>query len=174
MAREKTVSSFQDNVLLLSQLDLISLFDSMTFGMLFIDPDRRVIAINRYLEALTGYGREDVFGVPGENVIRSNLSNLGDPVGEALESDKTMILEGDIINQSRKINPIRFTITPLKLTSGKMAGAMILLEDISLLKDLDSKIHGFADNEKIIGHSRKMQEIFENLNIRIRELWRSP
>jgi transcriptional regulator with PAS, ATPase and Fis domain len=168
MAREKTVSSFQDNVLLLSQLDLISLFDSMTFGMLFIDPDRRVIAINRYLEALTGYGREDVFGVLGENVIRSNLSNLGDPVGEVLESDKTMILEGDIINQSRKINPIRFTIAPLKLTSGKMVGAMIILEDISLLKDLDSKIHGFADNEKIIGHSRKMQEIFELLPISAR------
>jgi PAS domain S-box-containing protein len=168
MARKKKRSSFQDNVLLLNQLDLISLFDSMTFGVLFIDPARRVIAINRFLEALTGYNREEVFGVHGENVIRSNLSSLDDPVGKALESDKTMILEGDIINQSRKKNPIRFTITPLKLMSGKMAGAMILLEDISLLKDLDNKIHGFSGHDKIIGHSGKMQEIFELLPIAAR------
>ena len=168
MARKKTRSSFQDTFLLLGQLDLINLFDSMTFGVLLIDPDRRVIAINRFLEALTGYTREEVIGVHGENVLRSNLSSLDDPVGKVLESDKTIILEGDIINQSRKKNPIRFTITPLKLTSGKIAGAMILLEDISLLKDLDSKIHGFAGNEKIIGHSAKMQEIFELLPIAAR------
>ena len=168
MAKKKKRASFQANAPLLSQLDLISLLDSMTLGVLFMDPARRVIAINRFLEALTGYNREEVVGVHGENVIRSNLLSKGDPVGKALESDETMTLEGDIINQSRKKNPIRFTITPLKLTTGKKAGVMILLEDISLLKDLDNKIHGFSGQERIIGNSRKMHEIFELLPITAR------
>ena len=47
---------------MLSKLDLISLLDSMTFGVLFVDKARRVIAINRFLEALTGYSREEVSG----------------------------------------------------------------------------------------------------------------
>ncbi|KPJ99523.1 MAG: Fis family transcriptional regulator, partial [Desulfobacterales bacterium SG8_35] len=107
-------------------------------------------------------------GVQGENVIRSNLSSNGDPVGRVLTSEQTMTLEGDIINQSRKKIPVRFTISPLQLTSGQKEGAMILLEDISLLKDLDNKIHGFSGHEKIMGNSPKMQEIFELLPITAR------
>jgi transcriptional regulator with PAS, ATPase and Fis domain len=168
MAKKKTRASFQPTAPLLDQLDVLSLLDAMTLGMLFVDPARRVIAINRYLEALTGCNREEVTGVLGENVIRSNLPTMGDPVGNALESDKTFILEGDIINQGRKKIPIRFTISPIKLRTGKKAGAIIILEDISLLKDLDKKIHGFSGQEKIIGNSQKMQEIFEFLPIAAR------
>jgi PAS domain S-box-containing protein len=153
---------------LLQQLDVLGFLDTMTLGVLFMDSTLRVIAVNRFLEAMTGYSREDVAGVYGENVIRSNLLSLGDPVAKALESNKTITLEGDVINQSRKKIPIRFTISPLKLTTGKKAGVMVILEDISLLKDLDDKIHGFSGQEKIIGHSRKMQEIFELLPIAAR------
>jgi len=55
MAKKRKRANFQANAPLLSQLDLISLLDSMTLGVLFMDPARRVIAINRFLEALTGY-----------------------------------------------------------------------------------------------------------------------
>jgi PAS domain S-box-containing protein len=168
MTKKKTQTSFHSNASMLSKLDLISLLDSLTFGVLFVDLARRVIAINRFLEALTGYNREEVIGVHGENVIRSNLLSKGDPVGQALKSEKILTLEGDIINQVRKKIPIRFTISSLKLTTGKKAGVMILLEDISLLKDLDNKVHGFSGQERIIGHSQKMQEIFELLPITAR------
>jgi len=168
MAKKKTLTGSKSDASLLRQLDVTSLLDSMTWGVLFVDPARRVIVINRFLEALTGYNREEVFGVHGENVIRSNLAGMDDPVGKVLESDKTVTLEGDIINQSRKKIPIRFTISPLKLSTGKKAGVMIILEDISLLKDLDNKVHGFSGQEKILGHSRKMQEIFELLPIAAR------
>jgi len=159
MAKEKTRVFLQSNTSLLSKLDLISLLDSMTLGVLFVDPARRVIAMNRFLEALTGYNREEVVGIHGENIIRSNLLTLGDPVGKALESEKSMTQEGDIINQSRKKIPIRFSVSPLKLITGKKAGAMLILEDISLLKDLDNKVHGFSGKEHIIGQSLKMLEI---------------
>jgi PAS domain S-box-containing protein len=168
MAKKKTKARAKDKASLLNQLDLSSLLDSMTLGVLLVDSARRVLSVNRFLEALTGYNREEVVGIHGENVIRSNLLSKGDPVGKVLESEKTMTLEGDIINQSRKKIPIRFTISPLKLTSGNMSGAMIILEDISLLKDLDNKIHGFSGKGEIIGQSPKMLEIFELLPIAAR------
>ena len=168
MAPKKTQANSQLKTSLLSQLDLLSLFDSMTLGVLFIDPAHRVISFNRFLEALTGYDREEAVGVHGENIIRSNLPSKGDPIGKALKSDKTMTVEGNIINQSRKKIQVRFTISPLKLTTGEKAGGMVILEDISLLKDLDNKVHGFSGQEQIIGHSKKMQEIFELLPIAAR------
>lgn len=168
MPKSKTESGRLSNIPLLNKLDLVNLLDSMTMGILFINPSRRVIAINRFLEALTGYSREEVAGVNSENIIRSNLPTMGDPVGKVLKNGKSVTMEGDIINQSRKKIPIRFTISPLKLKTGKKAGAMIVLEDISLLKDLDNKIHSFSGQEKILGQSRKMQEIFELLPIAAR------
>lgn len=169
MAKKKTgPQSNASQVPLLKKLDIFSLLNPMTLGILFVDQGRRVIAINSFLEALTGYNLEEVAGVLGENVIRSNLPGNADPIGKALESGKTTTLEGDIINQYRKKIPIRFTIAPLKLTSGKRAGAMVILEDISLLKDLDNQVHGFSGQEKIIGQSRKMQNIFEMLPITAR------
>jgi PAS domain S-box-containing protein len=127
MPKMKTRPSHQANASLLSKLDLISLFDSIIVGILFVDQERRVVMINRFLEALTGYNREDVVGVHGENVMRSNLLSLGDPLGKALDAGITMTLEGDIINQARKKVPIRFTVSPLKFATGNKAGACIIL-----------------------------------------------
>ena len=168
MSKKKIQTGSRSQAHLISSLNVTSFLDSLTLGVIFLDPDRRVIIINRFLEALTGYNREEVVGVHGENVIRSNLMSMSDPVGKVLQSEKAVTLEGDIINQYRKKIPIRFTISPLKLNTGKEAGVIIVLEDISLLKDLDNKIHGFSGQEKIIGHSRKMQEIFELLPISAR------
>ncbi len=168
MTKKKAQEDSHPDTTLLGKLDLISILDSMTFGVLFLDPARRVMAMNRFLEAMTGYNREEVLGVHGENVIRSNLPGRGDPVSKIIASEKTLTLEGNIINQSRKKIPIRFTLSPLKQITGEKSGVMIILEDISLLKDLDNKIHGFSGQEKIIGNSPKMHEIFELLPIAAR------
>jgi PAS domain S-box-containing protein len=168
MAKKKTRADFQSKAFLPSKFDLFSLLDSMTLGVLLVDSTRRVLHVNRFLEALTGYNREDIAGVHGENVIRSNLATMGDPIGKVLESDAASTFEGDIINQSRKKIPVRFTIAPLRLTTGEKAGVIIILEDISLVRELDSKVHGFTGQEQIIGHSPKIQEIFELLPIAAR------
>jgi len=168
MANKKTSCKEKLATDILCQLDLDGLLDSMTFGVLFVDPERRILTLNRFFEALTGHSREEVIGVHGDNVMRSNLSALNDPIGKALEHEKATTVEGNIINQNRKKIPVRFNISPLKLTNGNKAGAMVTLEDISLLKDLDSKVHGFSGQEQIIGQSMKMQEIFELLPIAAR------
>jgi PAS domain S-box-containing protein len=126
MIKKKTQEENWPNSSFPGTLDLISIFDSMTCGILLMDLARRIIVINRFLEAMTGYSREEVIGVQGENVLRSNLEDKGDPVGKILRSDKTLTLEGDIINQSRKKIPIRFTLSPLKKTTGEKTGVMVI------------------------------------------------
>jgi PAS domain S-box-containing protein len=150
---------------LLKQVDLLSMIDAFPHGVLLMNSARRVISINRLFETLVGYSRASVLGVGGEFVLRSSLGKEGDPVGAVLESGQPLAIEGDIINRSLKKIPVRFTISPLKSYSGEKAGVIVVVEDISVLKDLDDKVHGFPGVSKIIGHSGKMIEIFDLLPI---------
>lgn len=150
---------------LLRRLDLFSLIDAMPQGVLLMDQSLRAIGVNRTLEALYGFERADVVGVLGEYLVRSNILKDSDPFGAVLESGETVTREGDIINKSRKKVPVRFTISPLRLPDGNIIGIMAVLEDISLLKDLDDKVHGYPELKRVIGHSSKMLEIFELLPI---------
>ncbi|MBU0729824.1 MAG: sigma 54-interacting transcriptional regulator [Proteobacteria bacterium] len=147
---------------ILKGMDFSGFVDSIPHGVLLLDSNLRVLAVNQVMEALTGYSRENAYGVRGEYIIRSSLGQEGDPVGEVYQSGVAVTIEADIINRNRKKKPVRFTISPLKRASGEIAGVVVCLEDISLLKD---RVHGFSKSEKIIGHSRKMQEIFELLPI---------
>ncbi|MCL7488258.1 MAG: sigma 54-interacting transcriptional regulator [Desulfobulbaceae bacterium] len=149
----------------MSQLDFSSFIDSFPQGVLLLDSRRKVITANRIFESFTGYTREAILGTQGEHVLRSSFTDDGNIIQKTIDGDETVTIEGNIINRNRKKIPIRFTISPVSLESGQVSGVAIFLEDISLLKDLDEKIHGFPGKDKILGHSQKMQEIFELLPI---------
>jgi PAS domain S-box-containing protein len=155
-------------VSLLQRIDACEVFDLLTVGILLMDPTRRVITINRYLEAITGYRRQDIEGINGEYILRSNLANLADPLGKVLATRETLTVEGDIINQSRKKVPVNFTIFPLRLTTGESAGVGLILEDLTLVKEYEGRGRSFDGQGQVIGHSQKMQELFELLPIAAR------
>jgi PAS domain S-box-containing protein len=147
------------------QIDILDALNCIPHGIVLIDKKLRIMGQNRLLEALTGYSPEESHGIFADYILRSNLSQLDNPLHAVLETGETISVEGDIVNRNRKKIPIRFTISPLKSNKGKVIGIIIILEDISLLQVLDKKIHGFSSPEGIIGHSPKMQELFELLPI---------
>ncbi|MFH1216905.1 MAG: sigma 54-interacting transcriptional regulator [Pseudomonadota bacterium] len=146
-------------------LDFVDFIDHLPHGLLLLDVSLRVVTLNRYLEAITGYDREDVPGIRGDLVLRSNLSNHGHPLNDVLRTGEKLVVEGDMINRGRMKIQVRFTVSPLHLSSGAIAGVMVLVEDISLLKDLDEKAQGFPGLNKVIGHSSKMLEVFDMLPV---------
>ncbi|HBI15249.1 MAG TPA: sigma-54-dependent Fis family transcriptional regulator [Desulfobulbaceae bacterium] len=151
-----------------AEFDIVNLIDAVPHGVMLLDHRRRVITLNRFLEALIGYSRDDVAGVKGEYVIRASLKMEDAAVAKILASEENVSVEGDIISQNRRRTPVRFNVSPLKTVTGDTHGSILVLEDISLLKDLGNKVHGFSGQEKIIGHSLKMQEIFELIPIAAR------
>lgn len=150
------------------EFDIVSLIDAIPHGVMLLDGGQRVITLNRFLEAFIGYSRDDVAGIKGEYVIRGSLKAEGMNIVKILAADEHISVEGDIISQSRKRTPVRFNVCPLKTIAGDTQGSMLVLEDISLLKDLGDKVQGFSGQSKIIGHSLKMQEIFELIPIAAR------
>lgn len=149
----------------LRQIDILDTLNCIPHAIVLIDKKLQIMGQNRLLEALTGYSPEESYGIFADYILRSNLSQLDNPLPTVLETGDTISVEGDIVNRNRKKIPIRFTISPLKSSKGKLLGIIITLEDISLLQVLDKKIHSFTSPEGILGHSPKMQEIFELLPI---------
>ncbi|MBW1719293.1 MAG: sigma 54-interacting transcriptional regulator [Deltaproteobacteria bacterium] len=141
--------------------DLLHVLDGVPHGIAVLDKQQRLLGLNRFLGALTGYNSEEVQGIYYDYVLRSNLSHKGNPLQNVIETGESITTEGNIINRRRQNIPIRFTISPIKDSSGKLLGVVLTLEDISILEDLGRKILGLSGLEGIIGHSPKMQEIFD-------------
>lgn len=146
---------------IICKADLLRVLDGVPHGIAVLDKKNRILGINRFLGGLTGYSDEEARGIYFDYILRSNLRRKGNPLQCVVKTGESITTEGNIINRRRQNIPIRFTISPIKDSSGKLLGMVLTLEDISILEDLGRKIHGLSGLEGIIGHSPKMQEIFD-------------
>jgi two-component system response regulator AtoC len=139
--------------------------DCIPVGVAILDTKLRLQAINRALEAMTGFSREEAIGVGCSHIIRNNLCTQQCPAKQALENDRAVHLEGNIINRERQKIPVMVHASVLKDDEGQPLGVVETIEDISLLRELDKKTqitHNFAD---LVGHSPKMQKLLNILPI---------
>ncbi|MEW6221520.1 MAG: sigma 54-interacting transcriptional regulator, partial [Thermodesulfobacteriota bacterium] len=142
-------------------IDLLAVIDGVPHGIAILDSRQEVVAINRSLEALTGYSREEAGGLPVEPVLRCRWGADRPPVAAVLAEGAAITCEGDIIDRHRKRVPIRFVVAPLPGGDGEPQGVVVTLEDLSLLKGLQGGGPAAVALEGVIGHSPKMQAILE-------------
>ncbi|MDD3813669.1 MAG: sigma 54-interacting transcriptional regulator [Desulfocapsaceae bacterium] len=140
---------------------IAEILNGVPLGIVLLDRSLCVLRMNRFFEALTGYSEEDALGVPGNFIIRSDLHTRGQLFRQILESGESHIQEGTIINCHRKKLPILFTISSLHDSQGEIAGLIVVLEDLSSLHHAERNAGGADGMGKILGHSPKMQEVFE-------------
>lgn len=133
----------------------------MPHGIAVIDKDLRIVEINHSLELYTGHSASEARGVFVDFIIRSSLGNDYQIFHNVLESGETVSFEGDMINRHNKKIPIQFTVSPLKDQDEKPVAIHLMLEDISYLQSVDRNEGRNECSLKIIGHSPKMQEIFD-------------
>lgn len=141
------------------------ILNGVPHGIAILDTDLRIAEMNSFLEVLTGFPVSEARGVFADYILRSNIGNNSKQFREVLETEESLSLSGDIINQHHKKIPVHFTVSPLRDETGKPAGLLVFLEDISVLHSFDQNRHSFEGTENILGHSPKMQEIFELLPV---------
>ncbi len=141
------------------------LLDGIPHGIALLDLKLRIVAMNRYLEAMSGYLTDEAKGVCGESILRSNIGGKNQIYTEVLTSGVSVAIEGDIINRKRRKIPVHFTLSRLHDNLGQPAGVLVVLEDISLLKAADSKQYGPSVGTEILGHSPQMEKVFELLSV---------
>jgi PAS domain S-box-containing protein len=110
-----------------------NLLDSIPHGIAVIARDLKIVAINDFLEALTGVVRADVTGVYVDFVLRSNIAQRGRTFREVLGRGEQLVLDGDIVSRDRRKLPMQFTISPLRNRAEEVVGLVIVLDDLSAM-----------------------------------------
>lgn len=166
--------------LLKQQGFLKNLFEAIPCGVLIVDQDRRVKAINNVVEQAFGLSVAEVFNKRGGEALRC-IHSAKSPEGcgyadECRECQvrKTALeaLSGMKIHRNKakvqlwvngKSRDLRFLVSAAPVEHNGEKLAIVLLEDITELNSLRKRLrteHCFAG---IIGRDLRMQELFETI-----------
>jgi len=137
--------------------DLPSLLDGLPVGVALLDNDGHVLMLNKALEALTGYNREEVRGLPCRHVLRSRACLQDCPHGR--EAAEGVGIETDCINRHHRKIPVR--ITPVRVLDGSNRPICILdvVEELTALREIEARLTQAADQGQIVGRSPAMKKI---------------
>ncbi|MFA6497723.1 MAG: sigma 54-interacting transcriptional regulator [Desulfurivibrionaceae bacterium] len=144
--------------------DLIDILNGVPHGIALVDQDLRIIMMNRFLEALTGYSGEEARGIYCDHVLHSSFARNDQVFRQAVETGVPCSAEGDILGLNRKKIPMRFTATPVVDPRQGQQALVLVLEDITAFQEIDRKKE-MGPAKGLLGHSPKMQEIFELLPV---------
>ena len=144
------------------ELDTATLLEGIPHPAMIVDMNYRVCGMNRLIEAMTGYLEQDVLGIHGELVIRSNTgNNHGQLFKKVIKMGELISVTGDVLDAHRHKVAVQYTISPLKNTHSELCAFLIIAEDISAHM-IDGGIDlQFENSQEIIGYSPKMQAVLD-------------
>ncbi len=139
-----------------------SFLEGIPHAAMLLDNKCRIIKINRLMEAICGYRTDQVQGIHGELVARTNTGNTwGQLFEKVLASGEQISITGDIINCHRHKVPIQYTISKLTDTENKRCGLLVVVEDISSMINCSKTGVFESETFELIGYSPKMQKVFD-------------
>lgn len=115
---------------------------SMVEGVLAVDPQERVISLNRAAADLIGSRQSDVPGRSLQEVLRN--ADLRRFASRALRSD--VPIEDDVVLHGEQEKILRIRGTALRDAAGRSVGAVIVLNDITRFRHLENVRQDFVAN----------------------------
>lgn len=138
------------------------ILDSLGEGVFTVDKNFKIIFFNKAAESITGYKRQDVIGKYCKHVFRSELCFNNCPIALVLQSHKNLYdHESKIITKDGSKVPIKLNSAVLYNDIQEPVGGVISFRDLSELEKIKTKITNEKQFHGVIGHSKKMREIFE-------------
>lgn len=146
--------------------DLYSLLEAFPHPVMVLDDSFKIVAMNRLMEAITGYASRRVLGIHGELVVRSNTGNArGQIYINVLKSGEAVSVRGDILTYYRRKVSIQYTVSTLKNAHGDTCGLMVVLEDISAIESVKGAETQDGQTAELIGYSPKMLKVFDMIPV---------
>ena len=118
------------------------IFESMPVAMVVADAARRMVLVNRELELLLGYRREDLIGQPVETLVPEvvrhthaiqHTAYLAAPIARQMGVNRDLLAQ----RADGRLVPVEIVLKPLQTSHGLMVIAAIL--DISARKALEQQ-----------------------------------
>jgi two-component system nitrogen regulation sensor histidine kinase GlnL len=116
------------------------IFASLEEGILIINQREHIAFFNSTAEHLTGLSRAHVWHRPYREVLASNPWVI-EIVQRTLTSGHSRTAgEGDIVNRSQRVTPVRLTCSPIFDGGEERLGLIVVLHDLSHQKELVEEV----------------------------------
>lgn len=146
-------------------IELQQLIDAIPIGVSLIDESCNVIAINKALQALTGFSSDEARGLPCYHVLRSALCVKQCPVRKKPDRVESVHEESDIINKDRQRIPVNLSFTSLFNQNEKRVAFLETVEDLRLSGPFDPGSEHAFSFASLIGRSPQMERVYQVLPI---------
>jgi two-component system phosphate regulon sensor histidine kinase PhoR len=127
----------------------LSILAGMVEGVLAVDREERVVHANAAAQAILGIDARNALGRRIWEVTR--VTEVSEALGEAMRQNRVRVSEVRVPTP-QKDQVIQLTASPLKDASDSLDGAIVVLHDVSELRQLESVRRDFVAN---ISHELK-------------------
>jgi len=143
---------------------LEAIFSSMKDGIITVDPELKVIEANQSTENICGLAVREMTGKIFPQCLNQCSKSCCEVLSQTLEK-RTTIKEYRIEcgHQQRHQQTVSVSSSPLLDPEGKFMGAVLLIRDITLVRELERELKGRHQFQNMIGRSKKMQDIYRLL-----------
>ncbi len=122
--------------------ELEGMLSSMTAGVIAIDDSNEILFYNRSFIDVLKPANQQIKGQSLYNVLRNAV--VFESIDQVRQHNASVTKEGTLMNGG--LRNIRVTATPLSMEDGKCFGVLLIIEDITQIKKLESIRSDFVSN----------------------------
>jgi len=140
---------------------LESIFDSLPDGILTADAQGRIMEFNQSMRSICPLGSDLSMGKSIHELGSANCDSCLRILEQTLTEDRQILnhrVECPYLEGLRKVHLA--TTAPLRSNQGEVAGATLILKDITRQEELEEKLQERRYFRNIIGKSQAMQRVF--------------
>ncbi len=146
------------------RFQLEAIFRSVKDVIITLDARQRVILANAEIENCCGVDVKDVTGKAFPESLGGCGRACGEVIRQTLEKNETVKeYRIECARTARRQQLVSLTSSPLVDQEGKSTGALLVIRDMTLLRDLERELRERNSFQNMIGKSKKMQEIYSLL-----------
>jgi two-component system, NtrC family, response regulator HydG len=146
------------------RIRLEAIFRSVKDAIITLDPELRVILANDEMEKICGRSVKDIAKAPFTECFNQCSKACYEVIKQTLEKKVTIKdyrIECGHIQHNQQL--VSVTSSPLMDQKGGFTGVLLVIKDITLLRDLERELRERNKFQNIIGKSRKMQDLYRLL-----------
>jgi PAS domain S-box-containing protein len=138
-----------------------AIFHSVADGILTFDNDRRVVNANVAAVAMLGVDETRVAGRPAGEVLPGRLGDVDALLAETLATGESVHgRENLLVGAAGREIRVLITTSRLYDRNGEVGGAVVVLRDVTHVRELEVRLEERTRLHSIIGKSHAMQEMF--------------
>lgn len=161
LSREITDRVYTEKKLIEHRALLEAIFDGVKDGIITVDSQQRIIAVNSTVQSMCGFDCKNVIGKPLSQCLKQCKKSCSEILQQTLEKQTTIEVDQVVCHsQSCQKQVVSITSSPYLDPSGKFIGAVLVIRDITRLKHLERELKERHQFYNIIGKSKKMKEIY--------------